>query len=463
MLLRLVFRLFFIVILAFCSVLRVSGQFVSDGADAVHSTLYFNSEGNNDPIFVFNNATTGDLSLELSGLYIFEWFRLFRFDNEQLIHVTPNYDYKSSMENLSEGGYMVKATPKEEDDPHYTFVAWLYMNPGFDFSLYKNPAADNAFDFEGYQRHCERTDFFLNSNTIESQFEYYDPQDLDKKTITLVNVIRYSIKPGDDGEITEGIFLTSQERAGQFLTDNFSNPGRTPPRTDMEYIFRARDMFGVEKEDYVYFQTILPNAEIKELEMPDDFSAELPVTFISEPRVTSYQNFEYEWRFGDRDRDGNENTFTYDHNEYEGREPPDVENSYFTPNTPGYRATLFVTSRFPNFPRCVHSTQSEYIRVDLPSLEVANVFTPNGLNPYFKPYTVSLRQFEILIFTRAGRQVFYYKGNDLRDWQGWNGETTNSGQAPTGVYYYTLRALGWDEPATLFPQGEYNGFFYLFR
>jgi len=160
------------------------------------------------------------------------------------------------------------------------------------------------------------------------------------------------------------------------------------------------------------------------------------------------------WRFGDGD------SVMYN---LENLAADTVKHTYYTPRKQGYQVTLKIASLWG----CTYTTIPVIITVDDPMLDVANVFTPNndGWNDYFKPDVVSLRGFEILIYTRAGKRVYYYRGDDLRSWEGWDGRIENSGKdAAEGVYFYTIRALGWDNPPTRNPQtGPYCGSFHLFR
>jgi len=271
---------------------------------------------------------------------------------------------------------------------------------------------------------------------------------LELGALTLVNRITFAMRPGNAPEI-DNILLNTQGDI-QFIRDN------APPREDTRYFFRAYDMFGVEMRDDIMYRTILPNAIINPPVLPiiDPASAPVTVEFSSTPNTISQQNAEYVWRFGN----GDSIVFNAE------RLPPNiVEYIYYTPSRQGYQATLKVTSLW----RCVYITDPVTINVDEPALEVANVFTPNGdgENDYFKPHGISLRQFEIRIFTPAGRQVYHYRGDNLRDWQGWDGRIEGTGRdAAPGVYFYTIRALGWDEPPTRNPQtGPYSGFVHLYR
>jgi len=75
-------------------------------------------------------------------------------------------------------------------------------------------------------------------------------------------------------------------------------------------------------------------------------------------------------------------------------------------------------------------------------VEAPNTFTPNGdgINDEFRVVYRSIKKFSMVIFNRWGRKV--YVSSDPEE--GWDGSIGN-GQAPPGVYFYTIEAEGYDE------------------
>ncbi len=75
-----------------------------------------------------------------------------------------------------------------------------------------------------------------------------------------------------------------------------------------------------------------------------------------------------------------------------------------------------------------------------------NAFTPDGdgWNEVFGPLGHSIDDFEMTIFDRWGEQVFTTKDATVM----WDGTVNGSGEATTGVYVYTYRAVGHYFPAT---------------
>ena len=438
------FRLFCVAILTFCCTIKVTGCLTARNHNGKIATMYDNEYGYRDSIFVFNKPKKGNLNLLLqtSETYTFKWYR---FDYEtQIFDEMPDVT-ETSLNDMDEGGYKVTVTfsGDEEKEPRdSSFVAWLYINPEFDFKLLKDDNGELLFNY----KNCFFTDFRLSPNTVQSSFQYYSQGRL----ATLENRISYSMKRGNESAIVTS--LNIQGNTQYFREYN-------PPYEDTQYYFTASDMFGVERKDEIMYRTIIPYITIDQPILPeiDPASAPVPVKFTSKP----YNVSEWIWRFGDGD------SAVYN---LEYLPPDTVFHTYYTPKKQGYNVTLKVTSldgcTFV-FPTDDITLSPVTVSVDDPLLDVANVFTPNndGENDYFKPFTVSLRGFEIMIYTRNGKRVYYYKGDDLREWEGWDGRMENSGkEAPVGVYFYTIKALGWDNPPTRNPMsGPYSGSFHLYR
>jgi len=77
-----------------------------------------------------------------------------------------------------------------------------------------------------------------------------------------------------------------------------------------------------------------------------------------------------------------------------------------------------------------------------PSLEMPNVFTPNGdnVNDYFRPIAVNrVYNFQLRIYNRQGRMVYEFEGDpEDASWRGW-GWSTGAENAPVGTYFWAVR------------------------
>jgi hypothetical protein len=75
-----------------------------------------------------------------------------------------------------------------------------------------------------------------------------------------------------------------------------------------------------------------------------------------------------------------------------------------------------------------------------------------------------LRTINVEIFSRSGLMVYSFsgRGETLKDWLGWDGNVNmSSSKATPGVYFYIIRATGWDDK--IYDSREFRGFLYLYR
>jgi gliding motility-associated-like protein len=374
-------------------------------------------------------------------------FRWYRFDydarefEKTAFATVPNVSLTAT-DTLSQGGYKVTVTPKDGTVPCDSFTTWVYLNPGFDFKLLKDDGGSALYTY----KYCDHTDFLLDPDVpvVQSEFVYCDP--VSQEPQKLENRIAYTVRStgGEDA-------VTLRTQGGQqYFRDYY------PPYRDMQYTFRAYDLFGFEKKDEIFYETIIPHADM-EIKLPAEKpnSAPVEVKFVNQSQNVA----EYLWRFGDGD------SAVYN---LENQPPDTIIHTYYTASKT-YTAVLFTTSLF----RCTDSA-SVKITVAAPKLIGANVFTPNddGMNDIFILENESIRQFEISVYTRAGKRVYHYKGNDLRDWDGWDGRIQSSGQkASEGVYFWVLYAVDWNDPPGKYgpkttksgKQEQFQGILHLYR
>ncbi len=408
-------------------------------------TVTVTSEGSSTQ--TVNNEPKGKFTVTVDVVTsTFKWysFDYSTTDFQKQPFATATNTTSTSQDALGQGGYKVTVTPTGSVAPRDSFVAWLYMNPGFNFKLYKDDRGEVMYAY----KYCDHTDFLLDPAVplVQSSFDYYDPAT--RRAMRLDNKITFMMRAGSGSETT--MPFPYKQGSIQYFRDYY------PPSQNTPYSFRGYDMFGIDKKDDINYTSIIPEAKMATPILPevDPTSAPVPVKFINQ----SINAVEYMWRFGDGD------SAVYD---LEKLPPDTVKHTYYTPRTGGYKAVLFATSMWG----CRDST-SAIISVAASALDVGNVFTPNGdnVNDYFKPYNVSIRQFEISIFTRAGNRIYHYKGGDLRNWQGWDGRIQNTGkEAAQGVYFYVIKAISWDDPQKTYdknsqaPLGPFGGSFHLYR
>jgi gliding motility-associated-like protein len=176
---------------------------------------------------------------------------------------------------------------------------------------------------------------------------------------------------------------------------------------------------------------------------PVDGEAPLVVSFTNKSIRDSINT----WEFGDKTPPST-------------LETPDPH-TYYVPGK--YSVTLIIESSR----HCVDSLRMDSLINVTPSvIEIPNVFTPNddGFNDRFMVNGKSLRFVSMEIFSQSGLKVYGFSGEGeiLKNWTGWDGNINNSSiKASIGVYYYVIRALGWDDIS--YNGKKYRGFVYLYR
>ena len=78
--------------------------------------------------------------------------------------------------------------------------------------------------------------------------------------------------------------------------------------------------------------------------------------------------------------------------------------------------------------------------------------------------STSIRQLIVEIYSQSGLKVYDFngEGESLRNWKGWDGNVNSSSRkASPGVYFYIIRAYGWDDK--VYDSKKERGFVYLYR
>jgi gliding motility-associated-like protein len=212
-----------------------------------------------------------------------------------------------------------------------------------------------------------------------------------------------------------------------------------PPLENVTYMLQVTDSLTCTNTSSFDYESIHVKADFSV--DPSEGEAPLDVTMTDK----SVRAVKYKWEFGD------DSVSLL-------KDPP--VHTYYIPGE--YSVKLTVESDL----HCIDSVRFDKIRVEQSSLHIPNVFTPNGdgINDIFIIEKTSLKYISIKIFTRSGVKVydFYGEGKMVKDWEGWDGSVNNSNaKASPGVYFYIIRARGWDD--VRYDSKEYRGFVYLYR
>jgi len=406
-------RYFFLIIALILPVLS-EAQLSAPGMSAVRYTSYPSSPTAKDPVFIYCNASgtqQGALTANSpggSGPFDFTWNKWSDITKSFSEFIkTETGVFTSTLTNLAEGGYRVTISGGYSG----TLTGWIHIDKPFSLAQLQNRTCDYVA---------------LKGKAAIDTFYYRDPAN--GVSIKLPNKVKFlwssdpvSSIPFPDFEINPQTFL--------------------PPLVDVTYKLQVSDSFGCISESSFFYESIHVKAEFSV--DPDKGEAPLEVSFTDK----SIRGEIYKWEFGD----GKDSISDL-------RNPdPHI---YYKPGE--YSVKLTIES--PQ--HCIDSIRFDKIEVEKSKLEIPNVFTPDGdgLNDYFMVQKTSLRLLSVQVFSRSGLKVytFYGEGEALREWTGWDGNVNNSSiKASPGVYFYLVRAYGWDDVD--YNGEEYRGFFYLYR
>ncbi len=385
-------------------------QITAPGSSTVRYTDYI-SGGENHPVFIYCSSSGSIPSLQAvstggTGPFDFEWTQWDTFTSDFTIsHGTDAGVFSSGRSSLDEGGYRVRITDGGTYDE--TFIAWVHIDDPYSLAELQN-------------RNCYYV--ALNGTASVDDYDYYDI--VSGQSIRLPNDIA---------------FLWSSDPASSIPYPALEIDPITynPPLEDVEYNLMVTDSFGCIASSSFNYESIHVKAEFEIT--PDDGEAPLEV-FITDHSVRA---LDYTWRFGDDTISNNPDPFSH---------------IYYRPGQ--YTLRLMIESDLG----CVDSMKIDNITVQPSSLNITNVFTPDGdgSNEFFYVESKSLRTIDVQIFSKSGKRVYYYHGDEdsIKDWQGWDGKIGSSFASP-GIYYYIIRATGWDD--VVYDKKEHRGFVYLYR
>ena len=367
-----------------------------------------------DPIFIFcNNALgtqKGTITASLpagTAASNFEWFKWSDASRSFGEPVHSDYSVESSTAtNLEAGGYRVRVTGGIDT----SFIGWVFIN---------KPHAAAAL----MNRTCDYV--ALSGEAAVDPFSYRNPANgaaiiLPNRASFLWSSTPQSIIPYPDYDLNPITF--------------------SPPLENVTYMLQVSDSFGCLSESSFYYESIHVKADFT----VNNQKGEAPLEVIFTDKSVGATN--YRWEFGD----GKDSISTL-------RDPT---HTYYRPGD--YSVKLTVQNDF----RCIDSIRFNKIEVERSLLDIPNVFTPNGdgINERFIVQKQSLRYLSVKIYSRTGQMVYSFtgQGEALRNWEGWDGRVNNtSSPATPGVYFYVIRAVGWDDVD--YNSEEQRGFVYLYR
>ena len=404
---------YFLLILIILLPVFCKAQLSAPGMSAVHYTSYPSAPTVKDPIFIFCSSTgaqKGSMTASSPkgiGPFNFSWY--------QWSDITKNFStllksesgvITSSSGDLNDGGYKVIISGGYDT----TFTGWIFIDKPFSSAALQNRTCDYVA---------------LKGQAAVDTFYYRN------------------ISNGLPVKLVNGVhFLWSSDPVSTIPFPDFILNPQTfdPPLVDVTYNLQVTDSFGCMSESSFFYQSIHVKADFTV--DPNKGEAPLIVTFTDK----SIRASKYKWEFGDT------TTSTLSN--------PDPH-TYYLPGE--YSVKLTIESDL----HCVDSLRLDTkIVVDPSELKIPNVFSPDGdgINDNFSIESKSLMNLSVEVFSRAGLKVysFFGQGEPLRDWKGWDGNVnSSSAKASPGVYFYVIKAVGWDN--IKYTGKEYRGFVYLYR
>jgi gliding motility-associated-like protein len=388
----------------------LSAQISAPGSNATRTSDYL-SGGDNHPIFIYCASGSPSPSLQAvspggTGPFDFEWTQWDSFSSDFTISLGTDAGVSSSERSaLGEGGYKVRITDGGGYDT--SLIAWIHIDQ------------PNALA-ELQNRSCYYV--ALNGTVSTDSYNYYDI--VGGQAIQLPNDIEF-------------LWSSTPTSSIPYPALEIDPITYNPPLEDVEYNLQVTDSFGCSANSSFDYLSIHVNADF-EID-PSEGEAPLEV-FITDLSVRA---LDYTWRFGD-DTISNSSI--------------PISHTYYVPGQ--YSISLSIESDLG----CIDSMRIDNIVVQPSSLNIPNVFTPDGdgNNEFFYVESRSLRSIDVQVFSRAGIRVYNYQGDEdsIKDWQGWDGKIGSSKASP-GIYYYIIRAVGWDNE--IYDSKAHRGFVYLFR
>lgn len=394
-------------------------QLSAPGMSTVRYTSYPSAPTVKDPIFIYcNDSGSQKGSLNASspggtGPFNFSWYKWSDATKSFSIFLKSETGVlTSAFGDLDEGGYKVILTGGIDTN----FVGWIFLD---------KPISK--------------------ANLLNANCDY-----VAGKGLAAIDTFYYNnISNGVPVKLPNGVhFLWSSDPPSTIPYPDFLLEWQTfdPPLVDVTYKLEVTDSFGCISESSFFYPTIRVKADFTA--EPNTGQAPLIVS-ITDKSIRATQ---YKWEFGDSLAASKiiKETFS-------SESPVPDPHTYYIPGD--YYLKLTVSGK------CVDTMRIK-ISVDQSELHIPNVFTPNddGFNDNFIVESKSLRSLSMEVFSRSGLKVysFFGYGEKLKNWKGWDGTiNSSSAKATPGVYYYLIKAYGWDD--VNYDNKEYRGFVYLYR
>lgn len=416
-----------------------AAQISAPGVKTVRYTSYPSSPSVRDQIFVYCNAP-GSQSATLNASvptgtppYQFTWYKWDDGTKSFSNNIVNSIGVTSSVSGLDEGGYRVEVNGSIDT----AFTAWIVFD--------SPPVASAGLQ----QKLCDRVALNGDTSATVHQFYYRDIQNGEYLSLKNEMTFMWSSQPET--------YIPAPDLFLDPVIRNFeSQPNRTYrlPVENTTFTLTVNSL-GCSSESSFFYEPIHAKA---------DFSAE-PLTGEAPLGVTFTDNSvradnRYIWDFGEKNPDGTNKIWEVGEDSLWVFDYPFIH-TYYRPG----EYTVKLTVRSKDY--CIDTFRLEaIIDVEESLLEIPNVFTPDGdsQNDFFVVESRSLRFLSIEIFSRSGLRVYRFigQGETLASWKGWDGNVNETSvRASPGVYYYVIRALGWDDVE--YDTKEQRGFVYLYR
>jgi len=415
-------RYFLFIIILFLPAIS-EAQLTAPGMSAVRYTSYPSAPTVKDPVFIYCNVSgsqKGTLNASSpggTGPFNFMWYKWSDITKSFSISVkTESGVSTSSVSDLDDGGYKVIISGGFAA----TLIGWIFIDKPFSSAALQNRTCDYVA---------------LKGQAAIDTFNYRN------------------ISNGIPVKLPNKVsFLWSSDPASTIpYPDLYLNPQTfDPPLVDVTYNLHVSDSFGCISESSFSYQTIRVKADFT----ADPYTGEAPLTVTFTDK--SVRASSYKWEFGDSIASAS--TIKQP---YSSVSPNPDPHTYYIPGE--YSVKLTVVSD----QHCIDSLRLDTkIVVDPSELHIPNVFTPNndGINDNFMVESKSLKYISVEVFSRSGLKVysFFGEGELLREWKGWDGNiNVSSVKAAPGVYFYFIRAYGWDD--VNYNSKLYRGVVYLYR